>query len=77
MFDRRTRAAHEALTQLRQEYGPQVWPAVIPVDTQFREASRQGIPLPIMRKNSRGSIAYRELLSWLLARDLSEAGGEQ
>lgn len=77
MFDRRTRAAHEALSQLRQEYDQQVWPSVIPIDTQFREASRQGIPLPIMRKNSRGTIAYRELLSWLLAISLPVAGGEQ
>ncbi len=65
MFDRRTRASHEALKQLQKDYPEQLWDAVIPIDTQFREASRKGVPLPIMRANSRGSIAYRELLTWL------------
>jgi len=76
MFDRRTRASHEALTQVRQDYPKEVWSSVIPVDTQFREASRKGVPLPLMRANSRGAIAYRELLFWLLADGDEEVGGE-
>ncbi len=66
MFDRRTRASHDALAQLKQDYPEQLWDSVIPIDTQFREASRKGVPLPIMRASSRGSIAYRELLMWLI-----------
>lgn len=75
MFDRRTRAGHDALKQVRIDYTDQVWSAVIPIDTQFREASRKGIPLPLMRASSRGSIAYRELLLYLLSRTVSDAGG--
>ncbi len=75
MFDRRTRAAREALNQVRRQYPDQTWSAMIPVDTQFREASREGVPLPIMRPSSRGAIAYRALLSWLLSFSNANAGG--
>ncbi len=67
MFDRRTRAALDSLRTLREQYGSELWESVIPVDTKFREASKQGLPLSIMSPSSRGSKAYEALLTSLLA----------
>jgi len=66
MYDRRTRASLESLSALREKYHENVWDSVIPVDTQFREASRKGLPISIMNKSTRGAIAYKELLGFLL-----------
>jgi chromosome partitioning protein len=66
MFDRRTRASLESLQALRDKYAEKVWEAVIPVDTQFREASRRGMPISLMNKSTRGSKAYEALLHYLL-----------
>ncbi len=66
MFDRRTRASTDSLRALREQYMDKVWESVIPVDTQFREASRQGLPISMMNKSSRGSKAYEALLTYLL-----------
>lgn len=66
MFDRRTRAAIESLRALREKYGDAVWDSVIPVDTKFREASRQGLPISIMSPAARGAQAYAGLLNSLL-----------
>jgi chromosome partitioning protein len=57
MFDRRTRASLESLKSLREHHPDMMWKSVIPVDTQFREASRQGLPLSLMNPQSRGVIA--------------------
>jgi len=66
MFDRRTRASIETLRVLRERYGRVLWDAVIPVDTQFREASRAGMPLSLMNARARGAVAYNELADRLL-----------
>src|SRR5690606_39500838 len=66
LCDRRTRASVDSLRELRATYGDKVWPSAIPVDTQFREASRQGLPLTIAQPWARGSQAYRRLLQELL-----------
>lgn len=65
MFDRRTNASTQSLRMLKDKYDDSVWDGVIPVDTHFRDASRAGIPLPIMNETSRGSIAYASLLEYL------------
>ncbi len=65
LFDRRTRASLDALETLRSAHATNLWPGVIPVDTQFRDASRAGRPLPEMRPRARGVQAYRQLLDYL------------
>jgi chromosome partitioning protein len=65
MFDRRTRASVDSLRALRQRYPERIWSGVIPIDTQFRDASSRGIPLSHMRPSSRGARAYRQLLAHL------------
>jgi len=68
LFDRRTRASTESLRMLKAKYGDEeLWRRWIPVDTQFREASRAGVPLPIMAPDARGAHAYARLLNDLMA----------
>jgi chromosome partitioning protein len=74
MFDKRTRASISALEDLRRQHGDELWQEVIPVDTQFREASRSGVPLPQHLPQSRGAQAFGQLLADLLAADLSGRG---
>jgi len=66
LYDRRTKASRGALEVLQEQYQDNLWPSVIPVDTQFREASRQGIPLSLLAPKTRGVEAYRNLLAHLL-----------
>ena len=66
MFDQRTRASTSTLQLLREQHSPHIWRSFIPVDTQFREASRLHIPLTIKSPTDRGSIAYDQLVDDLL-----------
>jgi len=75
MFDRRTRASLETLKVLRERYQGELWRSVIPVDTQFREASRQGAPLSLLNAQARGTIAYSALLNDLL--EVDQGSGER
>jgi chromosome partitioning protein len=74
MFDKRTRASISALEDLRRQHGDELWKEVIPVDTQFREASRSGLPLPQHLPQTRGAQAFRQLLADLLAADSAGRG---
>lgn len=67
LFDRRTRASIDALRELRATYADSLWPAVIPVDTRFREASTAGAPISHLHGASRGAKAYAALLDSLRA----------
>ena len=73
MFDRRTRASHDSLKFLQENYAETLWEMVIPVDTNFREASKAGLPLPLMKAQSRGSLAYQALVDDLLEREMESA----
>ncbi|MDH5229328.1 MAG: ParA family protein [Gammaproteobacteria bacterium] len=70
-YDKRTRAAQQALTELRQRHRSLLWPDVIPVDTLFRDASRLGSALTLLKPNARGAQAYARL--W---RSISQDQGE-
>ncbi|AEY02403.1 CobQ/CobB/MinD/ParA family protein [Oceanimonas sp. GK1] len=73
MYDQRTRASVQSLDSLKQQYGERVWPAVIPVDTKFRDASLRHEPPSYFARGSRGVYAYQTLLRYLWRLD----GGEQ
>ncbi|MFQ5469299.1 MAG: ParA family protein [Gammaproteobacteria bacterium] len=62
MFDKRTRASNQSLQTLKERHADTLWDLFIPVDTQFREASRAGIPASIMAPHTRGVQAYKALL---------------
>lgn len=66
MYDRRTRASKDTLSLLHDKYAESLWDSMVPIDTQFREASRAGVPLSIMTPGSRGAKAYRALLQTLI-----------
>lgn len=67
LFDRRTKASKEALQHLRDSYAsPVLWDSLIPVDTNFREASSKGYPLCQLHPDSRGVHAYADLLDSLV-----------
>lgn len=70
MFDKRTRASTQTLASLKNKYTHGVWQDVIPVDTQFRDASKAGIPLPILNPAARGAVAYKQLLEQLQSEQL-------
>jgi chromosome partitioning protein len=68
MFDRRTRAAIDCLRIMKKNYDPKALKKIIiPVDTRFREASKEGVPLPLYNPHARGATAYNLLLDNLLA----------
>ncbi|OYD25931.1 ParA family protein [Oceanimonas baumannii] len=73
MYDQRTRASVQSLESLKEQYGDRVWPAVVPVDTKFRDASLRHEPPSYYAKGSRGVYAYQTLLRYLWRLD----GGDQ
>lgn len=68
LFDKRTRASCETLEILREKYAKNLWDNVIPVDTQFRDASKRGVPLTAMNGRAKGVVAFSILLDAVLAR---------
>ena len=66
LYDRRTRASREALEKLREEYMDTLWDLVIPIDTQFRDASKNGVPITEVNRSARGVLAFEALLDCLL-----------
>jgi chromosome partitioning protein len=66
MFDKRTKASILAYKQLQDTYKNNVAPVIIPIDTNFRNASLvQKVPSHFSA-SSRGVIAYKNLLEHLM-----------
>lgn len=65
MYDKRTRASQQSLQHLEEHYSANLSNTPIPIDTQFREASRAGVPLPMVDRYTRGVVAYTSLLNYL------------
>lgn len=65
MYDKRTRASLQTLTQLKQDYPDQVWNSAVPIDTKFRDASLKRLPASHFASGSRGVFAYKQLLIFL------------
>jgi len=72
MFDRRTKASLVSLQTLKQNYSERVWNAVVPIDTQFRNASLKHMPPSMYSRNSRGVVAYAQLLKDLIAEQVNK-----
>ena len=66
MYDKRTRASLNTLVDIKNNYSDKVWSGVIPVDTKFRDASLQHLPVSLYAHNCRGAFAYETLLNYLL-----------
>ncbi len=65
MFDRRTQASVTSLRTIRNTYGDTVWAGFVPVDTRFRDASKQGVPPHLFDPGARGVESYTSLWHWL------------
>lgn len=66
MYDKRTRASVNALEALIDSYTSKVWRGVIPVDTKFRDASLEHLPVSAYARDCRGTSAYEMLLNDLM-----------
>jgi chromosome partitioning protein len=66
MFDKRTKASLLAYHKLKETYGDTLWDNVIPVDTNFRNSSLAQKTPSDFAPSSRGVLAYRELLKYLI-----------
>lgn len=75
-YDKRTRASHDSLRALRDTWPEHLWRGVIPIDTQFREASRAGIPPPLFEPRARGVVAYTKLLE-VLQQDIKKVAQDR
>ncbi|MDC0611706.1 ParA family protein [Vibrio sp.] len=65
MYDKRTRASLQTLTQLKKDYPDKVWNSAVPIDTKFRDASLKRLPASHFASGSRGVFAYKHLLIYL------------
>ena len=65
MYDKRTKASLQTLTQLKKDYPDQVWSSAVPIDTKFRDASLKNLPASHFAEGSRGVFAYKQLLIYL------------
>ncbi len=66
MFDKRTKASLITYRKLQDKYFGKVWSGVIPIDTNFRNASQaRKVPSDFLR-SSRGVVAYKKLLHSLI-----------
>lgn len=76
MYDRLIRASVQSLSYLTTHYPEKIWTDCIPIDTYFRESSSRRLPLPIMDPTRRGSVAYHNLLKFLVQRELARNPGK-
>jgi chromosome partitioning protein len=65
MYDRRTKSSIQSLRIIRAEFGERVSHALIPIDTQFRNASSAGKVPSVHNHLARGVQAYDLLLTQL------------
>lgn len=69
LFDRRVNACLSAYALMRETYKDKMWRGYIPLDTKFRDASAQGLPINMVAGNAKGSFAYEKLAGALLKND--------
>lgn len=73
MFDRRTKASIQALRNMRDEFGSHLWQKWIPVDTKFRDASRQNKTPSLLFPDTHGVEAYYKLAAFMLDAESQDA----
>ena len=66
MYDQRTNASRKSLQNLQENFADNLWKEYIPVDTNFREASKNGRAPCENHPLSHGNQAYVRLLQHLL-----------
>jgi chromosome partitioning protein len=66
LFDRRTQASRDALEILRENHREDMWGLNIPIDTQFRDASKMGVSIKQFNSHAIGTAACESLLDTVL-----------
>lgn len=72
LFDQRTRASLTSYEYLQKHYPDNLSQEIIPVDTRFRDASSKGLPISHFCKNSRGGLAFANLLQELACNRMAD-----
>lgn len=67
MYDRRAKACTRVLELLRSKMGDAMFSSIIPLDTQFREASALGRVVYDVDPDCRGAQAYENLAKEVMA----------
>ncbi len=73
MFDKRTKASILAFKKLQEVYTNKMWPGVVPIDTNLRNASLARKVPSDYAANSRGTIAYKSLLNYLVKQNVKSS----
>ena len=66
MYDRRTKASVQSLRTLKKTYEDRLWQSCVPIDTRFRDASKEATPPSIFVPQGKGVNAYDRFLRYLL-----------
>ena len=69
MYDQRTKASQDGYEHLQIVFPDHLWSGLIPIDTNFRQASQTGKSINFAFPNSRGALAYEKLLNHLMYGD--------
>ena len=72
MFDKRTKASILAFKKLQEDYTNKIWPGVVPIDTNLRNASSAKKVPSDYAANSRGTLAYKSLLNFLMKQNVKK-----
>ncbi len=68
MYDRRNNLSHQVEQDIRQHFGDEVFPVVIPRNVKLSEAPSHGKPVILYDINSTGATAYMEVARLLIRR---------
>jgi chromosome partitioning protein len=61
MHDRRNNLTHRVEEDVRKSFGKSVFESVIPINVDLAEAPRNGLPIMLYNRESRGAYAYARL----------------
>jgi chromosome partitioning protein len=74
MYDPRNTLAQQVSDQLQQHFGDKVYRTVIPRNVRLAEATRHGIPVITLDRQSKGALAYLALAGEMLSKPMHAHG---
>jgi chromosome partitioning protein len=77
MYDKRNNLSHQIESEIRQHFGEEVFPIVIPRNIKLTEAPSHGKPIILYDITCPGALAYMQLTSHLLAKHSSQEAYSQ
>ncbi len=70
MFDMRTKASYEVMTQVNQFFKEKVYQTYIPRSIKVSEAPSYGLPIFEYDKKGAGAVSYRELVNEVISKNV-------